>query len=193
MLGSSPDLVYPPENAKLAARISEQDAVVTEFAPGAQPEADNLPARNRISSGLSLGVRVTEAPEGSGALITTRFASDQGRDVFAAPGNATSRGSLGCARLIQPGAKPVIEPLEVTTELDLYLAPQQLKLREALPENPIEARLLGALEAAGDPQHVDELRRATGLPAAGISGALVMMELKGLTHLVGPMTSMRTR
>jgi predicted Rossmann fold nucleotide-binding protein DprA/Smf involved in DNA uptake len=111
-------------------------------------------------------VLVTEAREGSGALITTRFASDQGRDVFAAPGNATSRGGLGCNRLIQDGATLVIEPLDIATELNLRLAPQQMEVREALPENPTEALLLGAL---------------------------VMAELKGLTHLAGPMTYMRAR
>ncbi len=193
VLGCGPDLVYPPENAKLAARIVEQGAVVTEFAPGVQPEASNFPARNRLISGLSLGVLVTEAPENSGALITTRFAAEQGRDVFAVPGNATSRGSVGCNRLIQDGAKLVIEPLDITTELNLHLVPQQMELREALPENPTEARLLGALDEAGDPQHIDELCRATGLPVAEVSGALVMMELKGLTRLVGPMTYIRAR
>jgi DNA processing protein len=129
VLGCGPDLVYPPENAKLAARIIENGAVVTEFAPGVQPEARNFPARNRLISGLSLGVLVTEAPDGSGALITTRFAAEQGRDVFAVPGNATSRGSLGCNRLIQDGAKLVIEPLDITTELNLHLVPQQRKMR----------------------------------------------------------------
>jgi predicted Rossmann fold nucleotide-binding protein DprA/Smf involved in DNA uptake len=74
-------------------------------------------------------VLVTEAPEGSGALITTRFAAEQGRDVFAVPGNATSRGSLGCNRLIQDGAKLVIEPLDITAELNLHLVPQQRKMR----------------------------------------------------------------
>jgi DNA processing protein len=129
VLGCGPDLVYPPENAKLAARIIENGAVVTEFAPGVQPRASNFPARNRLISGLSLGVLVTEAPDGSGALITTRFAAEQGRDVFAVPGNATSRGSLGCNRLIQDGAKLVIEPLDITTELNLHLVPQQRKMR----------------------------------------------------------------
>ncbi len=107
MLGCGPDLVYPPENARLAARIVETGAVVTEFAPGTQPDAGNFPARNRLISGLSLGVVVTEAPEGSGALITTRFAAEQGRDVFAVPGNSYNRSSIGTNRLIQDGAKLV--------------------------------------------------------------------------------------
>jgi DNA processing protein len=138
VLGCGPDLVYPPENVKLAARMIENGAVVTEFAPGVQPEASNFPARNRLISGLSLGVLVTEAPEDSGALITTRFAAEQGRDVFAVPGNATSRGSVGCNRLIQDGAKLVLEPLDITTELNLHLVPQQRKL-QALDSSRLRA------------------------------------------------------
>jgi DNA processing protein len=192
-LGCAPDLVNPPENARLAARIVEDGAVVTEFAPGAQPEASNFPARNRLISGLALGVLVTEALEGGGALITTRFAAEQWRDVFAVPGNAMSRGSLGCNRLIQDGAKLVIEPLDLTTKLNSRLVPQQMELRAALPANPTEARLLGALDAAGDPHRIDALRRASGLLVAEVSGALVMMELKGPTRLVGPLTYVCTR
>jgi DNA processing protein len=182
VLGCGPDLVYPPENAKLAARIIEQGALVTEFPPGTQPEAGNFPARNRLISGLSLGVLVAEAPESSGALITSGFA---------VPGNVVNRSSAGCNRLIQDGAKLVMETTDITTELNLHLVPQQLELREALPEDPTEALLLRTLEAAGEPQHIDELCRTTELPVAQVSGTLVMLELKGLVRLVGPMTYAR--
>jgi DNA processing protein len=191
VLGCGPDLVYPPENAKLAVRIVEQGAVITEFPPGTQPEAGNFPARNRLISGLSLGVLVTEAPETSGALITTRFAAEQGRDIFAVPGNVTSRSSVGANRLIQDGAKMVLEVGDILSELNLHLAPQQLELlelREALPENASEARLLALLDASDEPGHIDDLCRASGLPVAEVSGTLVMLELKGLVRLVGPMT-----
>ncbi|HKW23797.1 MAG TPA: DNA-processing protein DprA, partial [Ktedonobacterales bacterium] len=191
VLGCGPDLVYPPENAKLAARIVEQGAVITEFPPGTQPEAGNFPARNRLISGLSLGVLVTEAPETSGALITTRFAAEQGRDIFAVPGNVTSRSSVGANRLIQDGAKMVLEVGDILSELNLHLAPRQLELlelREALPENASEARLLALLDASDEPGHIDDLCRASGLPVAEVSGTLVMLELKGLVRLVGPMT-----
>jgi len=191
VLGCGPDLVYPPENTKLAARIVEQGAIVTEFPPGTQPEAGNFPARNRLISGLSLGVLVTEAPEGSGALITTRFAGEQGRDVFAVPGNIVNRSSVGCNRLIQDGAKLVMEARDITTELNLHLVPQQLELREVLPEDETEAGLLQHLDAAGEPRHIDELCREMGLPVAQVSGTLVMLELKGLVRLVGPMTYAR--
>ncbi len=193
VLGCGPDLVYPPENARLAARIVEQGAIVTEFAPGTQPEAGNFPARNRLISGLSLGVLVTEAPEDSGALITTRFAAEQGRDVFAVPGNVTSRSSLGANRLIQDGAKLVLEASDVLSELNLHMVPQQQEMRELLPENATEAAILAELSAAGEPRHIDALCRATGLGAAVVSGTLVMMELKGLVTLVGPMTYAKAR
>lgn len=193
VLGCGPDLVYPPENAKLAARIVESGAIVTEFAPGTQPEAGNFPARNRLISGLSLGVLVVEAPEDSGALITARFAGDQGRDVFAVPGNISSRASRGANRLIQDGAKLVLSVDDVLSELNLLMVPQQLELRELLPENETEARLLAQLDAAGEARHIDELCRATGLPVAAVSGTLVMMELKGLVRLAGPMTYVRDR
>lgn len=193
VLGCGPDLVYPPENAKLAARIVEQGAIVTEFAPGTQPDAGNFPARNRLISGLSLGVLVTECPEDSGALITARFAGEHGRDVFAVPGNITSRSSAGANRLIQDGAKLVIDVSDVLGELNLHLAPQQMELRELLPENDAEASLLALLDASGEPLHIDDLCRASGLPIAAVSGTLVMMELKGLARLVGPMTYARAR
>ncbi len=186
--GCGPDLVYPPENARLAARIVEQGAVVTEFPPGAQPDAGNFPARNRIISGLTLATLVTEAPEKSGALITARFAAEQGRDVFAVPGAITSRGSGGTNRLIQDGAKLIMAAEDALAELNLSMAPQQLELRELLPEDETEAALVTLLRAAGDPQHIDDLCRASGMPVARVSGALAMMELKGMALLVGPMT-----
>ncbi|HEX8998156.1 MAG TPA: DNA-processing protein DprA [Ktedonobacterales bacterium] len=188
VLGCGPDLVYPPDNARLAARIVEQGAVVTEFPPGTQPDAGNFPARNRIISGLSLAVLVTEAPEASGALITARFAAEQGRDIFAVPGNITGRGSAGANRLIQDGAKLILTAEDALAELNLNMAPQQIELRELLPEDETEAALIAGLRAAGDPQHIDDLCRATGLAIARVSGALAMMELKGMVSLVGPMT-----
>ena len=193
VLGCGPDLVYPPENARLAARIVEQGAIVTEFAPGTQPEAGNFPARNRLISGLALAVLVAEAPADSGALITARFAAEQGRDVLAVPGNITARSSVGANRLIQDGARLVLEAADVLAELNLHLVPQQMELREALPENAVEGRLLDLLAASGEPLHADELCRASGLPIAEVSGTLVMLELKGLVRQLAPMTYARAR
>ncbi|HEU5439759.1 MAG TPA: DNA-processing protein DprA [Ktedonobacterales bacterium] len=188
VLGCGPDLVYPPENAKLAARIVESGVIVTEFAPGTQPEAGNFPARNRLISGLSLGVLVTECPDDSGALITCRFAAEQGRDVFAVPGNITSRASAGANRLLQDGAAVVLAANDILEALNLHMAPQQIELAQALPENDAEARVLAQLTTIGEALHADELVRATELPAATVAGTLVMLELKGLVRLIGPMT-----
>ncbi len=193
VLGCGPDLVYPPENARLAARILESGAIVTEFPPGTQPEAGNFPARNRLISGLSLAVLVTEAPETSGALITTRFAAEQGRDVFAVPGNVTSRGSTGANRLIQDGARLVLDAQDVLLGLNLHMAPQQMELRAVLPANETEAVLLDYLTTAGAPCHIDDICRNVGLPVAQVSGTLVMMELEGRVRLVGPMTYAKAR
>ncbi|HEX9067293.1 MAG TPA: DNA-processing protein DprA [Ktedonobacterales bacterium] len=193
VLGCGPDLVYPPDNARLAARIIEAGAIVTEFAPGTQPEPGNFPARNRLISGLSLGVLVTEAPDDSGALITCRFAGEQGRDVFAVPGNVINRTSLGCNRLIQDGAKLVISAADILSELNLHLVPQQRELLEALPASSAEDALLRALDAAGGPLHVDELIRETGLPAGEVSATLAMLELMGRLRLTGPMSYLRVR
>lgn len=215
VLGCGPDLVYPPENARLAARIVENGCIITEFGPGAQPEAGNFPARNRLISGLSLGVLVAEAPDDSGALITTRFAAEQGRDVFAVPGNITSHASAGANRLIQDGAKLVLDVDDILSELNLHLAPPspfthatpspqrqpaapqdapppaQMELSMLLPESDAEALVLQHLPPGGEPRHIDELCRASSLPVATVSGALVMLELKGLVLLVGPMTYAR--
>lgn len=136
---------------------------------------------------------MAEAPADSGALITARFAAEQGRDVLAVPGNITARSSVGANRLIQDGARLVLEAADVLAELNLHLVPQQMELREALPENAVEGRLLDLLAASGEPLHADELCRASGLPIADVSGTLVMLELKGLVRQLAPMTYARAR
>lgn len=217
VLGCGPDLVYPPENAKLAARIVENGCIITEFGPGTQPETGNFPARNRLISGLSLGVLVAEAPDDSGALITTRFAAEQGRDVFAIPGNITSHASTGANRLIQDGAKLVLDVNDVLSELNVHLAPPprstrtttspqrqpsisretpapppaQMELSMLIPENDAESIVLQHLPSSGEPRHIDEICRASALPISTVSGTLVMLELKGQVLLVGPMTYAR--
>ncbi len=186
VLGCGPDLVYPPEHAKLAQQIVEQGAIVSEFAVGMPPEAGNFPARNRIISGMAMGVLVTEAPENSGALITANFAADQGRDVMAVPGPIFNRTSLGCNRLIQSGALCVTSADDITSALNMHLAPQQLDMRELLPADPTEARLLELLE--NEPRHVDDLCRLADMPAATVTSTLMMLELKGLVRHLGNMT-----
>jgi DNA processing protein len=193
VLGCGLDIMYPPENAKLAARICEQGALVSEFPLGAQPEPTNFPIRNRVISGLSLGVVVVEAPQQSGALITTRFALEQNRQVFAVPGHIYSKASEGTNKLIQDGAKLVMRVEDILEELQLQQAPQQQEMRALLPATGVEGALLALLAAAPEPQHIDELCRASALPIAEVSSALVMMELKGMVQQVAAMTYAQAR
>ncbi len=117
VMGTGLDAVYPKENRKLAARIAEQGVLVTEFPLATPPASQNFPFRNRVISGLTLGVMVVEGAERSGSLITARLAYEQGRDVFAVPGNITSAKSFGPNYLIQDGAKLVQTWRDVIEEL----------------------------------------------------------------------------
>jgi DNA processing protein len=185
------DMVYPPENEKLARDIMERGAIISEYPLGTRPRAENFPRRNRILSGLSLGVLVTEAGETSGALITAGNAIEQNREVFAVPGSVLSPASRGTNRLIQEGAKLVRGYTDVLEELNLTTVARQMEMREVLPESATEAVLLKELGA--EPAHIDEVCRRSGLPAATVSGALAMMELKGLVRQVGAMNYVLAR
>ncbi len=186
VLGSGPDCIYPPENRSLARQIvNGHGAIITEYGLGVQPEARNFPPRNRIISGLSLGVIVVEAGERSGAGITARFALEQGRDVFAVPGNINSPASIGTNRLIQQGAKLVTGVDDVLEELNLAMVLEHSAVQLALPETEDESALFAYLSA--QPVHVDDLSRATGLSSSVVSSTLTLMELKGMVRQVGGM------
>lgn len=118
VLGCGPDIVYPPENHQLMERIIHSGAIITEYVPGTPPIRGNFPARNRIISGISMGVAVVEANEKSGSLITAEFALEQGREVFAVPGNVNSGNSTGTNRLIRDGAKIVTDVKDIFEELN---------------------------------------------------------------------------
>lgn len=192
VLGSGLDHIYPPEHRSLADKITAgYGAIVTEYALGVQPEAKNFPPRNRVISGLSLGVVVVEAGERSGALITTKFALEQDREVFAVPGNINSPASKGCNRLLQQGAKLVSSVDDILEELNLVLAHEQTAVQLALPESAEEAALINYLTR--QPVHIDELSRASGLPPALVGSTLTLMELKGLVQQVGGMNYVLVR
>jgi DNA processing protein len=140
-------------------------------------------------SGLSLGVVVTEADEGSGALITARLALEQNREVFAVPGSILSPASRGTNRLIQDGAKLVRNAQDVLEELNLSMIPRQLPLEEASPADETEALLLQHLRA--EPVHIDEVCRLSRLPIATVSSTLAMLELKGVVRQLGGMNYAR--
>lgn len=187
VLGSGIDCLYPPQHRELARRIvrEKQGAVISDYPMGTQPDAKNFPPRNRIISGLSLGVIVVEAGGRSGALITANFALEQNREVFAVPGPITQRTSVGTNRLIQQGAKLVSSVEDVLEELNLTMVPQQIAVKQVAPDTKEEAALLDHLSP--EPVHVDDLCRATGLDTAKVSSTLTMMELKGMVQQVGGM------
>jgi DNA processing protein len=185
VLGCGIDQIYPPEHRKLAQEIVAHGAVLSDYPLGTRPEGSNFPPRNRIISGLSLGVLITEAPARSGALITADFAGEQGRDVFAVPGSILDRRCAGTNALIQDGAKVVLGPEDVVEELNLTMVAEQSEARQVLPADATEAALLASLSA--EPAHVDELRQQVGLPIAQVTSTLALMELKGLVRQVGGM------
>ncbi len=190
VMGCGIDVIYPPENRKLHGEIASNGAVVTEFAFGTEPDRPHFPARNRIISGLSLGVLIVEAGEKSGSLITARCALEQNREVFAVPGSIDLPGSRGTNRLLRQGAKlvetvedileeilPQLERPNVTEErfARTKSAQQDRPGREALTDN--ESRLLGFITEK--PQDADTLITRTGLAAAEALSLLLSLELKG--------------
>lgn len=185
VLGSGVDRIYPPEHRALAEQICAHGALVSDYAPGTPPDAVNFPPRNRIISGLSMAVVVVEAGETSGALITAEFAAEQGREVFAVPGNIFAPQSKGTNKLIQQGAQPLLSVQDLMQALDLNRLSEQKVARRLLPADETEARLLNVL--SNEPLHVDEIRQRAGMPIEQVSATLVMMELKGLVRQVGGM------
>ncbi|MGB3328346.1 MAG: DNA-processing protein DprA [Thermomicrobiales bacterium] len=133
VLGSGLRQVYPSEHRRLAERIAENGAVISDYPPDTKPDARNFPARNRIISGMSRGVVVTEAPEKSGALITVDFAADQGRDVCAVPGPVGASKSAGCNQLIRNGAFLVRSAQDVLDDLGIGRTPEQRAVQQTLP------------------------------------------------------------
>jgi DNA processing protein len=189
VLGCGIDRTYPPEHRLLRAKIEERGAVLSELPLGAYPYAQHFPKRNRIISGLSLGVVVVEAAPQSGSLITARLAAEQGREVFAVPGSVQSEQSRGTNGLIKQGARLVERVEDILEELLPQMEPSvaaQVRDRTGLTRRVQssmpglerdEAALYAALSS--EPAHIDELIEKTGLPAASVSGLLLSLELKG--------------
>ncbi|MDH4299051.1 MAG: DNA-processing protein DprA [Dehalococcoidia bacterium] len=191
VFGSGLDVVYPGENAKLAQTIIEHGALVSEYPLGVKPKAENFPLRNRIMSGLSLGVLVVEAGERSGALITAHQAVEQNREVFAIPGSILSPASQGTNRLIQEGAKLVRNYTDILQELNLTIVIQQAEIEQFAPANEIESAILKQLSS--EPNHIDEICRCSGLTMPEVSSTLAMLELKGVARQVGRMNYVLAR
>lgn len=190
VLGSGVDQIYPPENRGLAARIAESGAIISEYPLGTRPEANNFPPRNRVISGLSKAVAIVEAPRRSGALITARFAAEQGRDVFAVPGNILNPGSAGCNELIQNGAMPLLRPQDVLDQLNLEHQVEVYHQQRLIPADPLEAQLLEQLST--EPTHVDDIVRNSTMSSPQVASLLTMLELKGMVRQVGVLSYVRS-
>ncbi|RLD02250.1 MAG: DNA-protecting protein DprA [Chloroflexi bacterium] len=191
VLGSGVNRIYPPEHRNLAASLSKSGAVLSDYAPDTPPEGSNFPKRNRIISGLSIATIVIEAGRTSGALITANFALEQGREIFALPGNIYAPQSMGPNKLIQDGAHPLLNPREILEILDLTRITQHKNAQQTLPTDATELQVLSAL--SHEPSHVDEIRANTGLAVEKVSSTLVMMELKGMVRHVGNMNYVSVR
>jgi len=182
--GTGLDRLYPKTNRLLGERILEEGVLISEFAPGTPPRAENFPRRNRIVSGLSLGALVVEAAHRSGSLITARLASEQGREVFAIPGSIHNPLARGCHRLIRDGAKLVETANDVLEELGPLVGVQ---IPEESAVNSVEAteeandpEYVSLLETIGyDPTPVDVIVARTGKSADVISSMLLILELQG--------------
>ena len=191
VMGTGVDVIYPADHKQLAARIAETGALVSEYPLGVRPDSRNFPRRNRLLSGLSLGVLVVEAPMDSGVMHTVRFALEQGRDVFAVPGSIFSPTSLGANRLVQDGAKLVTDAADILEELNVMRLDQPA-LPGFMPLPPpegVEAEVLQHIGA--EPIHIDEVRRQSALPVADVSSTLSLLEIKGLVKQVGAMRYIR--
>lgn len=191
VLAGGIDIVYPPENVELHHRIGERGLLLTERSPGFQPRGKDFPRRNRLISGVSLGVVVVEAAERSGSLITARFAGEQGREVFAVPGSPLDPRSAGANNLIRQGATLITRASDVVEALAPILGrPQRLfgsELASAdddTPPSPLpeigqgeRERIVGALGPS--PVDIDELIRVTGVSVRKVHIVLLELDLAG--------------
>lgn len=200
VLGTGIDAIYPKENTKLVDEIlASGGAVVSQFPLGTPPLKDNFPYRNRIISGLSLGVLIIEASERSGSLITARLAMEQNREVMAVPGNITSRNSFGTNYLIKSGAKLVQQWQDVVAELPQEIAatilppklendgtdPPAPKQPELTPSGLSEnERTIWSLLSADENVHIDALLEASGLSFGDLNTALVGLDIRDLIRVL---------
>ena len=208
VLGTGIDVLYPAKNAALRDAMMESGLVLTEFAPGTKPLAANFPVRNRIISGLALGVLVVEAALRSGSLITARLALEQNREVYAIPGPASMAASLGCQELIRQGARPVFNAEDILRDLAPQLAQFGIEQTSTVAYSANETgslrteptvsigaqasrkddlceafgkdavNILAALKEKSD-AHVECLCACTGIPASKVNSILIELEVEG--------------
>lgn len=181
--------IYPPEHLLLSEEVASQGALISEAPMDSQPLSGMFPARNRIVSGLALGVIVVEAAKRSGALITARHAGEQGREVFAVPGRVDNRMSHGCHQLIRDGAKLVETADDVLEELGPLV--EGITNRDGAPVHRPAALLLNALEqqvlaaVGGEPTTLDQVIATSGLPASQVLSTISVLEMRHLLRRQG--------
>jgi DNA processing protein len=198
VLGSGVLNIYPPEHEQLAAEVTARGAIISENHPRSPPLAGAFPQRNRIVTGLSLGVIVVEASERSGALISARHAMEQGREVFALPGRVDSRTSRGCHRLLRDGAKLVETVDDVLEELGPLATPTPIAGTPDSPPirhpgelqlNEPEKAVLAAID--DEPMPIDNVISASGLPVQNVLATLSVLEMRRLIRRLGGNRVMR--
>ncbi|MDZ7760599.1 MAG: DNA-processing protein DprA [Desulfovermiculus sp.] len=199
VLGTGLDMIYPPQNKDLWQQLHHQGLIFSEFAPGNEPDAHNFPRRNRIISGLSLGVVVVEAAQKSGSLITARLALEHNREVFAVPGQATTPSFAGCLELLRQGAVLTRSAQDILQELAPQLAERQGASQrhhttQTRPESSAhqrppdldhlaaEERDLARLLFHDSQVHIDTLTQQLGWESQKVSQILLMLELKGVVR-----------
>ena len=188
VLANGVDISYPPENAKLLARIAESGAVISEYPPGTPPQAGQFPARNRIINGLARGVLVIEAAERSGALITADFALEEGRDVFAVPGSVLSQASKGTHRLIKQGAKLVDCAQDIFDEYGWSDVHKQTGKIDVSHDEEVVLSLI----PFDRPMTLDEIIGKTNFSVSTVTYIALQLELQGLVTQSGGQRYLRT-
>lgn len=184
VLGCGVDTIYPPDNKNLAEQIIQNGAIVSEFPLGFPAVPSNFPARNRIISGLSLGVLVTEGAIDSGSLITAGQAAEQGREVFAVPGPINSKMSEGTNKLIKEGVHPTTEAADILEVLDIKRKSAQVKSKSmGKPKDKTQAKILETLGNGN--LHIDKIVQGSGFKVEIVSSALGQMEIVGFVKNYG--------
>ena len=182
VLGSGLNRIYPPENRDLFRQIARSGAVISEFALDAEPEPHHFPQRNRMISGMALGTVVVEAAQRSGSLITARLAAEQGREVYAVPGNIHAPTTRGTHDLIKQGAKLVENAEDIIEEILPQIAPRDASNNtDGHRDLPLGDNLKTVLNAIGygDPVHIDDLVRRCGIDTGPLSAILGELEIMG--------------
>lgn len=187
VLGCGVDQIYPLSHEKLGHKIIETGgAIISEYPIGTPPLKQHFPARNRIISGLSAGLIITEAAEGSGSLITARAALEQNREVFAIPGPIYNKNSFGPNNLIKMGAHLVSTVQDIFDELGLIAPQESATIRKIVAQSPEEEIIIKILSAS--PRHIDAIIKESGLEQARASSLLTIMEISGKIKHLGGMT-----